>query len=92
MKHYRDTTTNGDYPKTLIIRNHAGGMIWQVYHVENENEAIILSDNATSKGFEEITLEDDALGREQTWEDWRDTPGGKKLIKRAEEEIENENN
>lgn len=54
---YTDISTTS-YPKTLIIRNTLGGMIWQIYHVHNEEEVKILAANAYSKGFQAITLED----------------------------------
>ena len=69
---YKDITTNQDFPQTLIIRNHLGGMIWQVYHVEKESEAAKLSANATKNGFQAITLEDYKPELEQTWPDWRE--------------------
>jgi len=77
---FTNISTNSDYPKTLIIRNHLGGMIWQVYHVEKEIEAERLSNNATKNGFEAITLEDHQPEQEETWPDWRETDGGKKMI------------
>ena len=55
---YSNISSNENFPKTLIIRNHLGGMIWQVYHVQKLNEAEKLSYNATMNGFEAITLED----------------------------------
>lgn len=76
---YKDISS-GSFPKTLIIRNHLGGMIWQVYHVEKESEADKISSNATSNGFESITLEDYQPEMEQTWPDWRETEGGKEII------------
>lgn len=77
---YTDNSTNGKYPKTLVIRNHEGGMVWQIYHVEKEKEAEILAHNATGNGFQAITLEDHQPELKQTWEDWRETEGGKKII------------
>jgi hypothetical protein len=70
---YTDISTNEIYPKTLVIRNHEGGMIWQIYHVEKESEATKLSNNATMNGFEAITLEDYQPENEETWSDWRET-------------------
>jgi hypothetical protein len=70
---YKDITTNTDYPKTLIIRNHEGGMIWQIYHVQKKSEAEKLSINATLNAFEAITLEDYQPDYEETWSDWRET-------------------
>lgn len=70
---YTDLTTDQTYPKTLIIRNHQGGMIWQVYHVEKEYEADRLAATATGNGFQAITLEDYQPNHEQTWPDWRET-------------------
>ena len=70
---YTELTTNDDYPKTLIIRNHENGMIWQIYHVKTQKEAGILSYNATMNGFEAITLEDYKPDLDQTWPNWRDS-------------------
>lgn len=77
---YTNTSTDEAYPKTLIIRNHEGGMIWQIYHVQAEHEAARLSANATRNGFQAITLEDYQPDEEETWSDWRETDGGKKII------------
>jgi hypothetical protein len=68
---FTDLSNSSEYPKTLVIRNHEGGMIWQVYHVEARREADILSTNATMNGFEAITLEDYQPDMEQTFPDWR---------------------
>ena len=56
-----------------MIRNTSGGMVWQIYHVENKSEADKLSATATSNGFYGITLEDHQPELEQTWENWRET-------------------
>ena len=77
---YRNETNDTNYPKTLIIRNHEGGEVWQIYHVEAEHEAKQISANATRNGFYEITLEDYQPELEQTWPDWRETPGGKEIV------------
>ena len=69
---YTDNTTDTNYPKTLVIRNHEGGMIWQIYHVEREVEAKWLSDNATEHGFLAITLEDYQPDNEQTFSNLRE--------------------
>lgn len=69
---YTDISTDDKYPKTLIIRNQAGGMIWQIYHVEKQIEAERLAANATANGFQNITLEDYQPDEEQTWPDWRE--------------------
>jgi len=69
---YTDISTSKTYPKTLVIRNHEGGMVWQIYHVEAEYEAERLSNNATKNGFEAITLEDYDESLEQTWPNWRE--------------------
>jgi len=73
---YTFESRDSKYPKTLIIRNHSGGMIWQVYHVETESEARKLSANATSNGFQAITLEDHQPDVEETWPDWRGASEG----------------
>jgi hypothetical protein len=61
------------YPKTLVVRNHEGGLIWQIYHVQKKSEAIKLANNATMNGFQAITLEDYQPSYEETWSDWRET-------------------
>ena len=70
---YTDISTDGTFPKTLVIRNHEGGLIWQIYHVQKESEAEKLSNNATMNGFEAITLENYQPDYEETWPDWRQT-------------------
>ena len=77
---YTDISSNNKYPKTLIIRNHEGGMIWQIYHVQAKHEADKLANNATRNGFEAITLENYRPEAEETWPDWRETEGGKSII------------
>lgn len=68
---YNDLSTSDAYPKTLLIRNTSGGMIWQVYHVKNETEAIGLAKNASKNAFEGITLENYQPSYEETWPGWR---------------------
>lgn len=77
---FTDISMDNNYPKTLVIRNHSGGLVWQIYHVQTEKEAEILSSNATANGFEAITLEDYQPELEETWPDWRETEGGRKII------------
>lgn len=77
---YKDISSNEKYPKTLIIRNHSDGLIWQVYHVQAKHEADRLAENATNNGFMAITLEDYQPDMEETWDNWRETEGGKKII------------
>jgi len=43
--YYTDISKTQNYPKTLMIRNHKGGCIWQVYHVQKQSEADKLSRN-----------------------------------------------
>jgi hypothetical protein len=69
---YTDNSTSSSYPKTLVVRNHEGGAIWQIYHVQKESEAAKLSINATLNGFQAITLEDHDPSYEETWPDWRE--------------------
>jgi|TARA_R110002153_G_scaffold6210_16_gene28632 hypothetical protein len=66
-----DNTTNIEYPKTLVIRNSEGGMVWQVYHVNDYYEAERLSFRATKNGFESCILEDYEDGCEETFPTWR---------------------
>ena len=68
---YTDVSADNKYPKTLMIRNHSGGMIWQVYHVMNKNEVRFLTKNAWSNGFYGSTLEDYQPEEEENWPDWR---------------------
>lgn len=77
---YVDNSPSKKYPKNLIVRNHLGGMIWQVYRIDKEIEAVSLSKNATKNGFEAITLEDYDETMTETWPDWRDTDGGKQIV------------
>lgn len=77
---YTDLTTDKTYPKTLIIRNHHGGLIWQIYHVEAQHEAEQISDNATRNAFYAITLEDYQPERKESWPNWRKTKAGKRII------------
>jgi hypothetical protein len=55
-----------------MIRNHEGGMIWQIYHVQKQSEADKLSANAQKNGFYGSTLENYQPEREETWPDWRE--------------------
>lgn len=77
---YINNSTTDKYPKTLLIRNEKGGAIWQVYHVQAEHEAERLSSNASRDGFADRQLVDYDPSYEETWPNWRDTPGGKKII------------
>jgi hypothetical protein len=70
---YKDISTTETYPKTLMIRNHEGGCIWQVYHIKKESEAIKLASNAYRNGFQGSTLENYQPEYEETWKDWRET-------------------
>ena len=77
---YKNFSKNDNYPKTLVIRNHEGGMVWQIYHIEKESEATKLAINATKNGFMAITLEDYQSEQEETFTGWRETEGGKIII------------
>lgn len=74
----QDNTTTPDYPKTLLIRNTVGGMIWQIYHVNNIHEANRLAANAAKNCFEGISLEEHKPDQEETFPDWRIV--GKELV------------
>lgn len=73
------SSKESQFPKTVFVRNTIGGLIWQVYHVDNLKQAESLADNATRNGFECVTL-NDKTNDEETWPDWRESEGGKKLI------------
>ena len=49
-------------------------MIWQVYHVNNKEEADLLTSNAYMNGFWGSTLEDYQPDQKENWPGWRDTP------------------
>lgn len=66
---YQDLSTKG-FPKTLVIRNTVEGMIWQIYHVENKEQAYHLAKNAKINGFEGRSLED-YCGGEETFPNWK---------------------
>ena len=61
-----------NWPKTLIVRNTPGGMIWQIYHVKSAEEANVLANNASKNGFFGITLEQYQPSQEETFPDWRE--------------------
>lgn len=67
---FNNISNNNKFPKTLQIRNTSGGMIWQIYHINNLNEAKILSKNANKNGFYCRTLIDYEPQLE-TFPDWR---------------------
>lgn len=69
---FEDISTTGfKYPKTLVIRNTVGGMVWQIYHVDNGMQAFHLSKNAKLNAFEGRTLEDHQPDMEETFPNWR---------------------
>ena len=68
---YNDNSTNNNYPKTLVIRNSIDGMIWQVYHVDNDLQAHFLAKNAKNNGFYGRTLEDYRDDMEETFPNWK---------------------
>ena len=70
---YKDLSTGSEWPKTLMVRNHATVMVWQVYHVKKQSEAEKLTYNANMNGFYGTTLEDHQPEIEETWPDWRET-------------------
>lgn len=67
---FKDISTKGIFPKSLVIRNTPEGAIWQLYHVDNYAQANYLSTNADNNGFKGITLEDYNSGQE-TFPNWR---------------------
>ena len=68
---YIDISNTEKYPKTLVIRNTSEGMIWQLYHINNEFEAKKLATTAHSNGFYGLTLEDHQPEEEETFPTWR---------------------
>lgn len=79
----RNLSTTDQYPKTLFIYNTLGGMIWQVYHVQSLYEASQLADNAQRNFFLDQTLNDYDDSYEETFPDWRETEGGKRIINKT---------
>lgn len=69
---YVDKSTKG-FPKTLLIHNHEGGMVWQVYHVENEHDLEMLCETAENNRFDYRLVTDLNKELEETWPDWRET-------------------
>ena len=59
-----------DFPKTLEIRNTPGGMIWQIYHVQSQNEIFILTRNSQGNGFHSQTVVP-FNGELETFPHWR---------------------
>ena len=68
---FTEITKDNNYPKTLVIRNHEGGAIWQVYHMDNQYQLDDIVNGATKNGFEAITLEDYQEDYEETFPYWR---------------------
>lgn len=68
---FTDITTDKNYPKTLVIRNHEGGAIWQIYHMDNKHQVSTIVEGATKNGFDAITLEDYLPDYEETFAYWR---------------------
>jgi len=68
---YKNHSDSNNFPKTLEIRNKAGGMIWQTYHVNNLQEAELLSKKANKNGSECRTLIDFRQDCEETFPNWR---------------------
>ena len=69
---FTDISTKNEFPKTLVIRNSRDGMLWQIYHVQQESGADKLSFNATINGFESITVEDYQPQYEEIFPNWRE--------------------
>lgn len=68
---FTEITKDNNYPKTLVIRNHEGGAIWQVYHMDNKYQVDDIVQGATKNGFDAITLEDYQEEYEETFPHWR---------------------
>ena len=60
-------------PKQLNIRNQSGGMIWQVYHVLNDQEIDMLEATARINGFYNFEILD-SIENDEIWPNWRDCP------------------
>lgn len=58
------------FPKTLEIRNTPGGMIWQIYHVQSQQEIDVLTKNSRNHGFFSQTVVD-YNGEKETFAGWR---------------------
>lgn len=59
------------FPKTLEIRNTSGGIVWQVYHVNNELEIEMLIATSSSNGFMAQDIVPYDPKREETFPNWR---------------------
>ncbi len=70
-KEFNNISTDSLWPKTLVIRNSKGGLIWQVYHVNNDAQAIYITEGAHDNGFESVTLQDYDGEMVETFPNWR---------------------
>jgi hypothetical protein len=72
--------------KQLLIRNEHGGAIWQVYTIESDLEATVLTRNASNNGFQSIEIVTVDIGdaHEDTFPGWRYSYGWKACMKAAE--------
>lgn len=70
----RDTSTNNNYPKTLLIRNEVGGMVWQLYHVPSLESAILLAYTSRTQGYEDQELVDYKPESEENYPEWDTSP------------------
>jgi hypothetical protein len=70
-KEFENISINNNWPKTLVIRNSKGGLIWQVYHVNNDAQAIHITEGAHDNGFESVTLQDYDEDMVETFPNWR---------------------
>jgi|WetSurMetagenome_2_1015567.scaffolds.fasta_scaffold55296_4 hypothetical protein len=68
---YLDVSSSPDYPKSLMVRNSVGGMVWQHYRVRSKAEADALCANSWNNGFYGSTLEDNNP-YEETYPNWRE--------------------
>lgn len=66
--------------KTVEIRNQFNGLIWQIYHVSNYEQAAALAANACANGFFHTCVVPYDPTMEETFLDWRESPGGKQIL------------
>lgn len=61
-----------EYPKTVVVRNSPDGMIWQIYHVDNEFQARHIIKGAQDSAYEGVTLEHHQPEHKETFPNWRE--------------------
>lgn len=70
MSSFYNNTKDDIFPKTLEIRSTCGGFIWQLYHINNLQEAEIISYSSSLNGFQSRMIQD-YYETDETFPNWR---------------------